>query len=90
MFKPSVNILAKNTCSFMKLKTQLKEEINMMKINQLVVTGDNVMEFINKPNIYGVVPDVWDKDKYRLEPVGDCKMISVLTGEIPVIEVVKE
>ena len=62
----------------------------MMKINQVVVTGDNVVDLINKSNIYGIIPDIWDKDKYRLEPVGDCVLKSILTGEIPVIEIVKE
>ena len=62
----------------------------MIKINVVTVTNDNLISILNNPNVFGVKPSGWVTEKYELKPFGECEIGKILSGEIPVIEILKD
>ena len=62
----------------------------MIKINVVTVTNDNLISILNNPNVFGVNPSIWGNERYELKPFGECEIKKIISGEIPVIEIVKD
>lgn len=61
-----------------------------IKINQIAITTENMIELLTRDNVYCIVPSHWSGEKYILKPFGEVEIKKVLSGNIPVIEIVNE
>ena len=61
-----------------------------IKIKEIAITTENMIELVNKDNVYCVVSSHWSNEKYVLKPFGEVEIKNVLSGNIPVIEIVSE
>lgn len=61
----------------------------MIRIREVEVANDNLIDILGKSNVYGIVPGVFEEG-YELKPFGDCSIKNVLMDEILIIEIVKD
>ena len=54
-----------------------------MKITQLTVTEENLIEIVGKPNLYGITNGIFG---YRIVPIKECEIGKLISGECGVIE----
>ena len=62
----------------------------MVKIREMVITSTNIGEMFDNPKLFGVIPSKYSDGKYELKPLGNCAIRMILSGEFPVIEIVKD
>ena len=61
----------------------------MIKVEQINLTNGNLLDVVNDKNVYVISVDVWDKDKFRMEPISKCEIGTLLSGKVAVIRVKK-
>ena len=56
-----------------------------MKITQITITEENLLETVKKQNVYGICKS-WS-GYVRIEPIVECEIGDILSGKCAVIEI---
>lgn len=60
-----------------------------MKIEQITVTGVNIMDIIQDKNVYVISEGYFKKEECRMEPIAKCEVGDLISGKVAVIRITK-
>lgn len=60
-----------------------------MKIEQITVTGLNMVEVMQDESIYVINKDHFDKKAFRMIPIAKCEIGDLISGKVGVIKITK-
>lgn len=60
-----------------------------MKIEQITVTGVNIMDVIQDENVYVISEEYFHKEVCRMEPICKCEVGDLISGKVAVIRITK-
>ena len=60
-----------------------------MKIEQITVTGMNIMDVIQDQNTYAIREGYFRKEEYRMEAISKIEVGDLISGKVVVIRITK-
>lgn len=60
-----------------------------MKIEQITVTDDNMLELMRSKDVYVIKERGYD-DEFRMYAIGECEVKDLISGTVAVIRITKE